>query len=787
MSAVIGKPLFRIDGSVKVTGQATYVADLSLSGMLHGKVLRSPYAHARIKGINLEKARSLVGIKMVITGRDFPFLHGEGIVNIPFLAADKVRYIGEPVVAVAAEDLTIAEEALDLVEIEYEELPAVFDPEEAMKPGAPILHEEMGHYQKISAVHMKPGTNICQHFVLSLGNIEEGFKESDYVFEDRFTTPKVQQAAIEPHASIAQVDTTGRITVWGQNASPHRCRKEIAQALGIPQAKVRVVTGYVGGNFGVKGGLTTEAIAIALAHKVKGRPVKVVFSREEVFHTNSRSGCVITLKTGVREDGTILARDVRLVWDTGAYAEKGPMIALHGGTLAAGPYVIPNVRVESFTVFTNKPMSGAMRGYGEPQVAFAYESQMDIIAEKLCIDPLTLRMKNIVTEGSRVPTGQRLYSVGLKECLEKVEKALYEGNDGETNADNEKLPYGRWVRGKGLACTYKSVKTPSVSAAYLKIDEDGSVSVITSIVEVGQGSHTILAQIAADVLGVEMDSINVSFADTDVTPYDTSTTASRSTFHMGNAVLIAAKDAKRQLLAFAAPLLKEEACVLELREGRVWTPDGRSMPIGQVLRVTFGAGAGAAILGQGVFTPKDILGLEDLENPNLEAFSTLSAFHSYAAQGAEVAVDLDTGMVRVLKLLAAHDVGRAINPMTCRQQIHGALVMGLGYGLMEEYLWQNGKLMNPDFLDYKIPTALDCPPTEIFLVEEAHPQGPYGAKGLGEMAVGPAAPAIANAVYNACGVRINDLPLKPSKVLKALLKKDGVLPKFSFKKSRFSV
>lgn len=771
MNSSIGTPCLRVDGLVKVTGQASYTADLSLPGMLHGKVLGSPYAHARIKAVRLEKARSLPGVQAVITGRDFPFLHGECIINIPFLAIDKVRYLGEPVVAVAADDLEIADQALELVEIDYEELPAVFDPERAMQSDAPLLHEELGQYQILSAVNLLPGTNICQQFVLAMGDLEQGFQESDYIFEDRFTTPQVQHGAIEPHASIAQVDATGRITVWGQNDSPHRGRKEISQALGIPQARVRLLTGYVGGNFGGKGGLKTEAIAIALAHKVKGRPVRVVFSREEVFKTITRSGCIICLKTGVRRDGVIMARDVRLIWDIGAYAEKGPTVSLHGGSLAIGPYAVPHGRVESFTVFTNKPMSGAMRGYGLPQVAFAYESQMDIIAEKLGIHPLDLRMKNIVSEGSKVITGQRLHAVGLKECLEKVGRELYDVHDKTAEAI-KRLPLGRWVLGKGLASSYKSVKTPSVSAAYVKIDEDGSVGVVTSTVEVGQGSHTVLMQIAAEVLGCEPGQITVSFADTDVTPYDTSTTSSRSTYHMGNAVLMAAEDAKRQLLDMAAPLLKVEAGVLEMRGGSIWSPDGSSLSVAQVLKTTFGAGAGAAVLGKAVFTPQDILGLEDLGNAKLEAFSTLSAFHSYAVQGAEVAVDLDTGAVRILRLVAAHDVGRAINPVNCRQQAQGALGMGLGYALMEEYLWQNGDLQNPDFLNYKMPTALDCPPMDIFLVEEPHPQGPYGAKGVGEMAIAPAAPAIANAVYNACGVRIYDLPLRPEKILKALLKND---------------
>lgn len=772
MSCKVGDPMVRVDVLTKVTGQAFYAADISMSGMLYGKLLGSPHAHARIKGVRLEKARRLPGVRAVVTGRDFSYLHGECIIDIPFLAIDKVRYVGEPVVAVAAEDLATAEQALKLVEVEYEELPAVFDPEEAVKPEAPLIHEELGKYQTISAVKVIPGTNICQHFILTQGDLEKGFLQSDYVFENRFTTPQVQHAAIEPHACIAQVDAAGRITVWGQNDSPHRARKEIAQALGISQVKVRVITGYVGGNFGGKGGLKPEAVAIALAYKVRGRPVKVVFSREEVFRTITRSACIIYLKAGVRRDGTLLAWQMRLIWDNGAYAEKGPTISLSGAKLSTGPYVIPNVRIESFMAFTNKPMAGAMRGYGLPQVAFAHESQMDIIAEKLGMDPLEFRMKNIVVEGSKVVTGQRLYAVGLKECLEQVKKELYQNAGGALDTKSKVLPYGTWVRGKGIACVYKAVKTPTVSSAYVKVDEDGSTSIVTSTVEVGQGSHTILTQIVADTLGMEENRITVSFADTDVTPYDTSTTASRSTFHMGNAVRMAAEDAKRQLLALAVHLLHAERDSLQLRDGSIWTPDGRSLSVAQVLKATFGAGAGAAVLGKGVYTPQDILGIEEVEKKNLEAYSTLSVFHSYAVQGAEVALDLDTGEVRVLRLVAAHDVGRAINPRNCRQQVEGAMGMGLGYGLMEEYLWEKGQITNPDFLNYAVPTALDCPWMEVFLVEKGHPQGPFGAKGVGEIASAATAPAIANAVFNACGVRIRDLPLKPARVLKALRAKN---------------
>jgi carbon-monoxide dehydrogenase large subunit len=770
MNHSVGQPWVRVDGSVKATGQAIYIDDVTLPGMLYGKFLGSPYAHARIKSINVERAKALPGVRAVVTGKDFPFLHGEAIINIPFLAIEKVRYVGDPVVAVAAEDWDTAEQALELVEIEYEELPAVFDPEEALKPDSVIIHEKLGEYKAISAIKVMPGTNICQHYTAVLGDVERGFRESDHIFEDRFSTPQMHHAAIEPHACIAQVNARGRITVWGHNDAPHRARKEIAQSLGIPQANVRVITaGYIGGNYGGKGGVKSEAIAIPLAYHLRGRPVKVVFSREEAFKILTRLGCVIYMKTGVRRDGTLLARQVRLIWDTGAYAEKGPTVTLHGSMQSAGPYAIPNVHIEAFTVFTNKPIAGAMRGYGLPQVAFAHESQMDIIAEKLGMNPLDLRMKNIVVDGSKLPTGQRVYAVGLKECLEKVGKELSKSTEVSFDSRGEFFPDGRWVRGKGIGCTYKATKTPTVSSAYVKIDEDGSVGIVTSTVEVGQGSYTVLTQIAAEVLTVDKDTITISFADTDVTPYDTSTTASRSTFHMGNAVLLAAHDARSQLLAMAAPLLQVAQHDLKLSDGAVVAADGRKISFAKVLSATFGAGAGAAILGKGVYTPNDILGLEDMGGGALEAFSTMSVFHAFAAQGAEVLVDLDTGAVRVLRVVAVDDVGKAINPMTCCQQLEGAISMGLGFCLTEEFIWDDkGRLCNANLRDYPLATASDSPDMNVFLVEKAHPQGPFGAKGVGEIANSSTAPAIANAVFNACGVRIRDLPMRPAKLLREL-------------------
>jgi CO/xanthine dehydrogenase Mo-binding subunit len=752
---LVGTSPPRIDARDKVLGNAIYIDDIRLPGMLYGKVLRSQYAHARILHIDTSKAESLSGVKGVITGADLPFLHGEALQDNPLLARDKVRYSGEGVAAVAALNEETAEKALELIRVEYEELPAVFDPVESSKPGAPLIHEALDTYSHVPVCHPVKGTNICSHFQLRKGDVEKGFAESDQVFEDTFTTQMQQHSFIEPHGAICLIDDDLTITLWANNDSPYRCRKEIASAFKIPLTKVRIIGApYIGGNFGGKGGLQAEALALALAWKVRNRPIKVMYTREEEFCSSLvRHPCAIHMKTGVKKDGTLLAREVKLYWATGAYAEKGPTVSRFGGVSAAGPYRIPNISIDSYCVYTNRQKAGAMRGYGGPQTCWAYESQMDIIADRLGLDPLELRLRHVYEDGDVHASGQRLYSEGLKECLEKVAEHMAWG----------KKPPGK-DQGRGIACMERAVKTPFGSAAFVKVNEDGTVEVLSSTTEVGQGSATVLCQIVAEELGVPLNWVRKASPDTALTPFDASTTSSRSTFHMGNAVKMAAADAKEQLIGIAATQLETNPDDLEIRDGNVYVKGvpGRAFPLARVLSERYGSSG--TVLGRGYYFPQS-------EGP-VEYFSLEMIFWLLGAHGVEVEVNRQTGEVKVLKLYAAHDLGKAIHPENCFGQIQGGVSMGFGYALLEQILFKDGVVLNPSFLGYKIPSALDMPEVVPILVESSHPDGPYGAKGMGETNNVPAPPAIANAIYNAVGVRIKDLPITPDKILEALKKKE---------------
>ena len=747
----IGSSPDRLDAKGKVTGRAIFIEDMHFRGMLYGKVLRSKFAHARILSIDTSRAEKLPGVRGVVTGADVPFLHGEALKDDRFLALDKVRYRGEGVAAVAAVDETTADEALALIEVEYEELPAVFDPEEAVKPGAPLIHEQLGAYRHAPGIEPIPGTNICNYFHLEKGDVEKGFAEADHILEDRFTTGMQQHCTLEPHCGICLIDDDNRLTLWADNDSPYRTRKEIADALQIPQIHVRVICPpYIGGNFGGKGGLKAEAAAIALAWKIRNKPIRVLFTREEEFTSAIvRHPSVIYLKTGVKNDGAITAREVKVYFATGAYAEKGPTITRFGGVSSAGPYNIPNVKIESRCVYTNRQISGAMRGYSGPQVAWAYESHMDNCARKLGIDPLEFRLRHVYRDGDIHNSGQVLQSEGLGECLEKIGKSMDWGK--KTLGKN---------RGKGIACMERAVKTPFGSAAFVKVNEDGTVDLLSSTTEVGQGAETVLSQIVAEELGVPLSWVKRATPDTAVTPYDTSTTSSRSTFHMGNAVKAAAADAKEQILKLAAPLLGAAAPELAIRDGNVYVKQnkGNFLSIAQVLGKHFGHSA--TVLGRGFYYPQ-------LEVP-VEYFSTHMIFWLLGAHGVEVEVNRQTGEVKILKIYAAMDAGKALHPVNCVAQLEGGVSMGLGFALYENFIFRGVDFLNPSLLDYKIPTALEMPEIEAIIVECAHQEGPYGAKGIGETTNVSLPPALANAIYDAVGVRIYDLPITPEKILDAL-------------------
>lgn len=762
----IGQSPVRLDAREKVTGRTLYAVDLKMAGMLYAKVLRSPHPHARILHIDATKARSLPGVVAVVTGKDFPGSLGATVQDQSFLAGDKVRFVGDAVAAVAAVNLDTAEEALSLIHVEYELLPALFDPVEAMKSREVLIHENLSQYAVAPGIFPVPGTNICNHFKLRKGDPERGFKESDLVLEDTYRSHMVQHAHLETHAAIAQVDSSGKILIWSNTQTPYFNRKALAKSLNLPLNQVRVMVTTLGGGFGGKSYLKAEPICVALALKSKGRPVKLVFTREEEFGVAPvRHPTIIRCKTGMKKDGTWLAQETELIFDTGAYADIGPRVCRNAGFSAAGPYQVPNVRIDSYCVYTNHPIGGAFRGFGIPQVSWAIESHLDVMAEKLGLDPVDVRLKNAVEEGSLSVTGQVLHSVGLKETLRQAAEKI-----GWRKASG---PY----RGKGIACMHKSTVTPSSSAAFVKLNEDASVTLLCSAVEMGQGSSTILAQIASEELGIPVEKISMVRPDTDVTPYDMASVSSRSTFFVGNAVRRAAADAREQLLQIAAEILEANPQDLVIEAGKVMVrgvPEKAipiaELPLGEAFYVgAKGRGRGRPVLGRGSFTVEDATPLDretgQGKNP--------SAFWMYATQAAEVEVDPRSGRVKVLRISSAHDVGKSIHPVAIEGQIQGALVMGVGTALFEEMELEKGRVKNPSFAEYKLPSALDAPEMIPIIVEELHAQGPYGAKGLGEPALAPTAAAIANAIYAAVGVRVKDLPITPEKILEGLRKKEN--------------
>jgi len=720
----VGRAIPRLEGKEKVTGQLQYLSDLKIPHMLHGKILRSTVAHGRIKRIDASKAEQLPGVVAVLTRDDVlrntqhKSHYGPVFKDQTVVAIDKVRYVGDPVAAVAAADAAIAEEALELIEVDYDPLPTVCTPEEALAPDAPLLHEfadrpehEFADLKDIAGVS---GTNICSLFKLQKGHAARGFAEADRVFEDVFSTPAAQHAALESFTTVAQFDPSGRLTVWSTVQNPFVIRDQLAELFNLPESMVRVIVLYLGGSYGSKQYPKLEPLVAALAHKAR-QPVGITLTREEVFHTITKHGATVRLKTGVKKDGTIVARDCQVYLNTGAYAEIGPRVCKKAGYTAGGPYLIPNLNIESRLIYTNCVPAGAFRGFGVTQTTWAHESQLSMIARKLNIDPLEMMLKNLVDEGDEFATGERIQSFGLRECLQKAAQAIDWGKKSRSTDSSKAI-------GKGLACAIKSTITPSSSSAHMRLNDAGTVHVYVGTVEMGQASDTTMAQIAAEELGIPIDRITIVHSDTDLTPYDLSTSSSRSTFHMGRAVQLAAQDLKRQLAL---------------------------------------SGTGAhSVVGSGTVNTNTLKAKGEHQT---------SAFWFAGAGAAEVEVDRETGLVRVLRYAAVVDVGKPINPVHCEQQLRGAAIFGIGQALLEQMVYQDGLLINPNFLDYNLPRFLDVPKELIaVLVEHPHAEGPHGAKGIGETAIIPVAPAIANAVEDAVGARVNELPITPERVLRAL-------------------
>ena len=762
-SADIGKSYRRLDYETKVTGRAQYLADMNVPGMCHGKILRSPYAHARILNIDTAKALKVPGVVAVLTRDDI--LHDEGIEpyygpvfkDQTIVAVEKVRHVGDPVAAVAALSVDAAEEALRLIEVDYEELPAVLDVHQALKSGATLVHDSVkvpsSGFADLAEIKPVEGTNVCTHFKLNRGDIQQGFAEADHVFEDTFTLPATQHCFLETHACIASVEPGGRITVWATTQNPFVVRTQLANIFKVPVAKVRVIVPYLGGGYGGKVYPKVEPITVALAQKA-GRPVRVVLSREEVFYTITKHAAVIRMKTGVKEDGTLVARECEIHLDTGAYAEIGPRVAKKSGYTACGPYRIPNLKIDSYSVYTNKPPAGAFRGFGVSQSAWAVESQMDIIAAALKMDPLELRKKNGYNEGDTFVTEETLRAIGLKECLDEVAKSIGWDSNKFKSSGIQSSKSENIRRGKGLACMIKATITPSISCAVVKLNEDASLSIYSGTVEMGQGSETVLAQIAGKELAIPLQKIQVLGVDTDVVPYDLTTSSSRSTFHMGKAVQLAAQDIMRQLKQIVAKEYGVPEDKIVFADGKIRLPETQ-LDYAEVMFKRFGM-QGGTLVGEGQVktSVKDEFGEK-----------STSAFWFLAAGAAEVEVDVDTGKFKLLKYATAVDVGKALNPLGCRQQLAGAAITGIGQAMFEEIAYDNGQLINPNLVDYVLPSLGDMPPViDPICVEVPDRNGPFGAKGIGESALIPVAPAIANAIYDAVGVRIKDLPIKAEKI-----------------------
>ncbi len=762
--SIIGKRIPRVDSKPKSTGEAKYASDMVLSNMLYGKILRSPYPHAKVLNIDTSRAEKLLGVKAIVTGKDTSGVPFGPVRMFPSgpdklaLAIDKVRFIGDEVAAVAAIDEDTAEEALELIKVEYEPLKPLFDPEEAMKEGAPRIHDYAEN-------------NISIRANWHMGDVDKGFKESDYIKEERFVTQMVVHSPMEPHAVIASYDSAGKLTVWASTQTPFFLMRDLSFVLGIPQERVRVIKPYVGGGFGGKAETNAmEHIGAFLSRKA-GRPVKIVHTREEEnIATSRRHPMVVWHKIGVKKDGKIVAKESRVILDGGAYNYYGPITTFLAGAFQNGPYRLENFKFEGIRVYTNKPACGAQRGHGAIEPAFATECLLDMIAEDLNLDPLEIRIKNGLEAGETTPNKFIIKSSGHVESIEKASRAL-------GWRDNwKKLPKGSgigiganfFVSGAGWHFHYDS-NIPH-STVTMEVNDNGGVTLLTGASEIGQGIETVLTQIAAEELGVNVEDIRIIAADTGVTPVDLGSYSSRVTLMAGNAAKMAAKNIKEKLLKVAADMLEANPEDLEARERKIYVKGSpeRGKSFVEVVRAYL-RDTNTPIIGNGYYYPPAAEFVLNLTTGEI----SFSPTYSFGAHSALVKVDMETGEVKVEKIIAAHDCGVAINPMGVEGQIEGSISMAFGQALLENFWFDGGQMLNPSLLNYKLATSLDMPETKPIIVESDDPEGPFGAKEASEGVLIPTMPAIANAVYNATGVRIKELPITPEKILKGLEEKGG--------------
>ena len=769
--AVVGQRVVRADAIEKVTGAAIYGVDVTLPRMLRGKILRSRYPHARIRNIDAKRARALPGVKAVITAADMPnipmgfmnFIKKEWADCLP-LKAEKVRYRGDEIAAVAAIDEDVAEEALQLITVDYEELEPVYDLFAAMDEGAPLIHEHRAR-------------NIAASLRMGAGDIEEGLRAADHVFEHVFSTPAQAHCCLEPRQSVIRPEPDGRLTLWASTQMPFILRHELAQALGLPESKVRVIKTHLGAGFGSRMEMhCIDPICGRLA-QLTGRPVKIVYDREEEFvATRTRHPFHMQLRTGVQRDGTLTVRDITATVDSGAYLSQAPGVVAVAGGLGLALYRTPHTRLDAKMVYTNKPYGGAFRGYGNPQVCFAIESQMDIIAEDLGIEPRELRQRNANQANEMTPLGHVITSCGLSETIEDAAARARnaarntQGRGSSESAFASMSGDGRVFsrRGLGMASLFhvgggaRFHGDTDGCGVILKMDDDGSLTLISGAGDLGQGVATIQTQIASEVTGVPVEEIRFFSGDTDLTPWDVGIHASRGTFVAGNAVRRASEKLREKILARASELLEVSVDDLRIGRGCVFvqgSPD-RSASLADIAHAAHYREGGATLMAEAFYDPPTQL-------PGRSGGNS-SAAYAFGTHAAEVEVDEETGIVRVVRISASHDIGFPINPMGAEGQVEGGAIQGMGFGVMEEMQFGGGTTLNNNFLDYKFPTALDVPHIDTAWVITNDPEGPFGAKGVAEPAIVPTAPSIANAVYHATGARVFDLPLSPERVLKAL-------------------
>ncbi len=759
-TATVGQNLRKVDGARLITGASAFTDDIHLPGMLYGKILGSPHAHASIRRIDTSRARALAGVHAVLTYKDVPRVpHTTAGQAWPepspydtYLLDTKVRFVGDRVAAVAADSRAIAEQALRLIDVDYEILPAVLDMEQAMAEGAPVIHDEPDARNIHDAAH-----NVAAYILRELGNVEQGFGEADYVLEREFRTQRQQHCSLEPHISICWLDGDGRLVIRSSTQVPFHCRRQVAQILQLPVSRVHVIKPRIGGGFGGKQEMLLEDICGALALATH-RPVKIEFTREEEFYmSRSRHPQILRMKMGFQRDGTIVASDLKVLATTGAYGSHASTVQGNTGSKVLPLYRAPHMRFECHVVYTNEPVAGAFRGYGCPQGFFAQESLMDEIAQFLDIDPVALRRKNAIRLGdidrlsAQLGEGREglprvIRSCGLPQCLDRGAAAIGWHKRGNRRGDR----HDARKRGIGMACAMQGSGIAGIdwASAFLKMNEDGSFSLQVGASDVGGGADTVLSQIAAEALGVTLDKIIITSGDTDLTPFDVGAYASSTTIISGGAVKKAADKVRAQVLRLASQMLEAPADALVCAGNRISAP-GKSISMAD-------------------------LAMHALYREKVQIMDGASHFNTdspppFSATFAEVEVDTQTGRVRVHHLATAVDLGVAINPMQAEGQVEGAVTQGLGFALTEELLLDgDGCSRNPNFLDYKIFTTKDMPALTTILVETEEPLGPYGAKSVSEVPINAVAPAIANAIFDAVGVRLRKLPIRPEDVLQAL-------------------